>query len=403
MAETLLIVGVVEHRELLIRTALERRLTLVIIDEAHSPMLQLAHIRVPVADLFDASELEAAFGRVLATTTPTGVLTLFDELLVPTAEFADRIACPFLSPQTALLAFNKVEQRAALARASVPIPRWEACTDLPSAVAAAGRIGYPVVLKVADQAGGIGKVRVAGQPDLEAAFGTVLSERLDSTVPLLVEEMVCGQKYSVEGFVSNGSSKLICISRSFSLPGNHPIEMAQAIPYHGPDADGVAEIAFSAAAAMGVDNSFFDIEVMATAAGPKLIEVNARHMGDRMMDLIMHATGVNPYNAILDLAFGLEPTWDRVQWNCAVGMRFVLPETTGIFTGMDGVPEVIGHPDTFDLGMDIRPGAFVGSARHNGDRLAWVAVQAPDWVQAEQSAAEAASRFSPRIVPPPAG
>ena len=330
MTETLLIIGVVEHRELLIRTALERGMTLAIIDDADSPMLQMAHIRVPVADIFNPDELEAAFQRVLAVTTPNGILTLFDELLVPTAEFARRIACPFLSPRTALLAFNKVEQRAALARASVPIPRWEACDDLPSAVAAAGRIGYPVVLKVADQAGGIGKVRVACQADLEAAFGTVLSERLDSAVPLLVEEMVCGQKYSVEGFVYNGSSTLICIAKSFSLPGDHPIEMAQAIPYHGPDADGVAGTAFNAAAAMGVDNSFFDIEVMATAAGPRLIEVNARHMGDRMMDLIMHATGVNPYNTIFDLAFGIEPTWDRVQWDRAVGIRFVLPETTGI-------------------------------------------------------------------------
>jgi biotin carboxylase len=396
VGDTLLIVGIVEGRELALRTALERGLRLVVVDFATSQLAQLAHVRVPVADLFDTAQLSAAVEAALHH-HPNAVLSFYDELLEPAAALAQRLGCRFLDPRTARLAYNKVAQRAALRRAGLGCPRWLDRGDLESVRLAAGEIGYPLILKVADQAGSIGKLRVFDAAGLDSAYAAADLTRIDRSVPMLVEQLVHGEEFSVEGFVVNGRATLICVTRKTTLGGKHPVELTHALPYTGPDADLVADTALRATTALGVDDAMFHTEVTVTAQGPVVIEVNARSAGDKIMDMICQASGCNPYDVALDLALGVTPAW-RPRWRGGVAVHFLVPDRAGVLEGFSGVEEVIGHPDLYDIGFTAPAGSVIpADPGDNSGRLAWVMCTGADWQAADQQARRLVSRLSSTV------
>ncbi|WP_078591865.1 ATP-grasp domain-containing protein [Streptomyces megasporus] len=397
MSGTLLFVGVVENRELAVRTALESGLRLAIIDFATAPMLQLAHIQIPVHDLFDRDELRRAFDRL--PERPDGVLTFYDELMEPTAAFAEKNGCRFMSPRAAHLAINKVAQRQALTEAGLPCPRWRTCDTHDEVVAAAAELGYPVILKTADQAGAIGKVKVAREEELAAAYQAVQATRLDLSVPLLVEEQISGPEYSIEGFVHEGRVTAVCVTEKTTLPGPNPIVIGHALPYRGPDAERITATAIDAALALGVDETAIHVEVFMTARGPVIVEVNARTAGDRLMDMIQRRSGCNPYHVVYDLALGRSPRWNP-EWRGAEAMSWTVPERGGILAGIDGIPEVLEEPSLTGMGFAAGPGTSLPARpEHVGHRLCWVICEGTDWREASDRARATAPRLRPRFAP----
>jgi biotin carboxylase len=373
----------------MIRRALERGMTLAVVDYASSPVLPFAHLQVPVHELFDVPELRAALDRVGKTVQPTAVLTFYDEVILPTAEFAERMGCPFLTPQAALLAYNKVRQREALAEAGLPIPGWQTCDDLAGALAAAEGLGYPVILKVAEQAGGIGKIRINSPAELEHSFDAVDATRICRAIPLLVEQLMVGDEYDIEGFVTHGDPVPMCVSSKIMQSGPCPVVLAHTLPYRGLDARELGIVSAQAVAALGITNSFFDAEIIVTPAGPKIVEVNARAAGDCIMELIELACGVNPYDVLFDVAEGTEPVWEP-HWARATAIRFITARRRGSFRSLEGMSAVLADPHLENICIEARTGAPVRPAEDNGDRLGWVLSTAADW----QAALEQVDRIA---------
>ncbi|MGN9846586.1 ATP-grasp domain-containing protein [Nonomuraea sp. H19] len=397
-SEVVLIVGAVEHRELAVHTALERAYRLVVVDEPGSALLPWAHVAVPVADILDEKCVRAGIEQALRVARPDAVLTFYDELFPLVAEVAADLELPFVGHRTALLNADQSEQRTALAAAGVPIPSWTTCDDLRSVRVAAERLGYPAILKVADQAGA-GKIRVAGPDELVAAYEEVAGLRLREEVPLLIEELMLGQEYSVEAFVQHGRITPVCLTRKLTTGGAYPVELGHALPYQGPDGDAVLELALAAIRAVDADHTLVHTEVFMTAAGPKVVEVNTRSGGDRIMDLVAHSCGVNPYEVMYDLALGQEPRW-RPEWRSAAAIRFVAADRTGRFAGLADVQHALTLPGLLHLGIDQPYGAAVRTPRGGQDRIGWVVAEGESWRQAQERADRIAAGLAPRIDTP---
>lgn len=396
MGDTLLVVGIVEGRELALRTALERGLRLVVIDFAESQLSQLAHVRIPVADLFDPGQLNAAIETAVQY-HPSAVLSFFDELLEPTAQLAQRLGCRFLTPHAALLAYNKVAQRAALRQAGVSCPRWLDCGDLDSVRLAAQEIGYPLILKTADQAGATGKIRVFDAAGLEAAYTAVDLARIDRSVPLLVEQLAQGEELSVEGFVVDSQVTLMCVTRKTATGGMYPVELSHALPYTGPETDLVMDTARQATTALEINNSMMHVELMVTDRGPVVIEVNVRSAGDKIQDMIYQTSGCNPYEITLDLALCVTPVW-RPKWHGGMAIHFLTPDRAGVLEGFQGVEEAIGHPDLYDIGFWASVGSVVPAIpQDNAGRLAWLICTGADWRAADQQAHRLVTGLSSQV------
>src|SRR6185503_10621209 len=119
------------------------------------------------------------------------------------ARVANRLALPHpISPETAALSTSKLRQRERFAEAGVQQPAYEICSGAREATEAAGRIGFPCVIKAPDRQGQRGLTLVRASKDVPDAVRVALDASRSAT--LLVEEHVEGREVTVNAFSSGG-------------------------------------------------------------------------------------------------------------------------------------------------------------------------------------------------------
>jgi biotin carboxylase len=207
---------------------------------------------------------------------------------------------------------DKLLTRQALGTAGVPQPRWALAGGVQDALAAAERIGYPVVLKPRAMAASLGVVRVDGPDELTARFAFAR----DTTVPgawrydtVLVEELLTGPEISVDAAVHRGRIHPLCVARKevgyppyFEEVG-HTVDAADPLLTD----PAVLAVVQDAHTALGYPDGVTHTELKLTPAGPKLVEVNARLGGDLIPYLGLRASGIDPGLAAAAVACGQPP------------------------------------------------------------------------------------------------
>jgi biotin carboxylase len=214
------------------------------------------------------------------------------------ARIAQRSGLPHpLSPQTAVLATNKLRQRERLDEAGVPQPRWWVVAPgdpLPV-------VETPCVVKAPDRQGqkGLTLVRSAAElgPAVEAA-------RLESRGNLaLVEELAPGPEVTVIGFSTGGVFTALAVTdRVVAEPPAFGVALAHVWP--SPAAPEAAAVAEWALAALGITEGPSYVQVRIGADGARVIEVAARLGGGHDAELVERATGVPLNDLAIDAALG---------------------------------------------------------------------------------------------------
>src|SRR5262249_23655739 len=154
-----------------------------------------------MGETIDAAEMVTAARAVAAGQPIHGVLTWDEARILQGAKVAAALGLPGGDPEMVMRCRDKHLTRQALDAAGVPQARSVLVTNLDEALAAAGRIGYPVVLKPRALAASLGVVRVDNPDELLARYDFAH----DTTVPgawrydvvVLVEEYLTGPEISV--------------------------------------------------------------------------------------------------------------------------------------------------------------------------------------------------------------
>lgn len=323
-------------RRYMLESAAAEHSVLLIDDEA--PTWQLPYIvDFERTDLNDPARVIAAAEALARHWTIAGVLTFNEYLLVTTARVAEHLQLPGNTPTAVAAARDKATSRQLFAASEVPSAASTWVHSLAAAASASERVGgYPVVLKPAAHAGSIGVVRVDSITDLPALWD-IASAGAAHQGPegqgILLEEFLDGPEVSVETVTENGVTTAVAVTRK--AVGFEPFFMEQAhlVIAGDPLLDDVAPVAAAALRAVGITHGVSHVEMKLTASGPRLIEVNARLGGDRIGQLVRHATGVDLAAAAADLAIGrtpdLTPTHTR---SAAIGM--IYPPADGTVTGL---------------------------------------------------------------------
>lgn len=294
--------------------------------------------------------------------------------------------------------------REALALAGVPQPASVLCGTVEEALAAAEKVGYPAVLKPRNLAGSMGVIKVHDPVELaeQWAFthGTSHPDAplLDRRV--LVEEYADGYEVSVDAAVHNGAVRPLCLARKkigylpYAEEVGHTVDAADPLL-----ADrAFLDVLIGAHEALGFLDGFTHTEIMMTAGGPKLIEVNARLGGDMIPYLGLRATGVDPGLAAAACAVGREPSMTPDRSRCgAVRFFYVEQEDTELATnGFD--PDAVLPPE-IDLLMPLMGAGAVTSPPPSGTvwgRIAYATAvgETVALCEAALDAAEAALRYT---------
>ena len=217
------------------------------------------------------------------------------------ARLAERAGLPHpISPQTAVLATNKLRQRERLAEAGVPQPRsWRVGgEDDPP------QVDGPVVVKAPDRQGQKGLTLVEARADLAAAIETARGAARGGLA--LVEELVDGPEVTVVGFSGGGTFTALAVTDRDHAPSARIRRRARArLAVRASGAGPAVETAARAVAALGIENGPSYTQLRIGREGPMVIEVAARLGGGHDAELVHAATGVDLNGLAIDAAVGL--------------------------------------------------------------------------------------------------
>lgn len=309
----------------------------------------------------------AEAATVLNKTEPISGVMCWDEgRILATAYVAEALGLRNGDPATIWRLRDKAQTRAALDAAGVPQPRSVPVKTLEDALAAAEQVGYPAILKPRGLGASLGVVKVLDADELTRMFPFTRDTKAPDPVlystdyPVLVEECVEGEEISIDSVVQDGKLTPLFIGRK--VVGYPPY--AEEIGHYvdGTDpllVDGaLVGILQDTHAALGFQDGFTHSEVMLTAAGPKIIEVNGRLGGDMIPYLGMLATGIDPGLAAANAACGrkvdVTPTRQRVG-----GVRFFYVDDDDTTIGSIAFDDS-ALPATIDRAAAVaQPGAVV--------------------------------------------
>jgi biotin carboxylase len=265
-----------------------------------------------LADL-DTADAVAAVRRLAQAEPVAGVMSWDESKVLQTAWAAREVGLPGGDPEAVLRCRDKFQTRQALDAAGVPQPAFALVGDVDEALAAADKIGYPVVLKPRAASASFGVVRVSDPAALSSAFGytrgTTVPHMPRYDLEVLVEEYLVEPEISVDAAVFRGRVMPAFLAhKELGFPPYFE-ETGHWVSHHDPllaDPD-LTDALDRAHAALGLTDGWTHTEFKLTDAGPKLIEVNARLGGDLIPYVGMRASGIDPGLAAAAVACGHEP------------------------------------------------------------------------------------------------
>jgi biotin carboxylase len=271
--------------------------------------------------------------RELAQRLPIDGVVCFDEARIEaTAELATALGLPTSGIEAITRCRDKWQTRQALAAAGVGQAESVPVRSLDEARRAAGRIGYPVVLKPRAMAASFGVIRVDSDEQLAASY----RHARDVTLPeanvsfedgVLVEEYLDGPEISVDCACFEGRVVPVTLARkqtgfapAFEETG-HVVDASDPLLV---DAE-LRDILTRAHRAVGFHTGTTHVELRLTRRGIKLVEINARLGGDLIPYLGQLASGTDLSLAAAAIACGRTPDLSRPLDRVAA-IRFYYPE-----------------------------------------------------------------------------
>jgi biotin carboxylase len=198
---------------------------------------------------------------------------------------AAELGLPHSSPQAVAATRDKAAMRRLFASAGVPQPAFRVVTTADNIAAAAGELGFPVVIKPVSLSASQGVIRVdhPGAVDEVAQRVRLIaaaSGRADAT--LLLEEFVPGPEVALEALVADGKLiPLAILDKPDPLDGPYFEETMFITPSRHPTTvqGEIAAAAAAAVAALGLAEGPVHAEVRLGPAGVRILEVAARPIG----------------------------------------------------------------------------------------------------------------------------
>ncbi|MEG3626572.1 ATP-grasp domain-containing protein [Streptomyces poriticola] len=275
--------------------------------------------------------LVEAARQVAAEHEVAGVFCYDEGLVTPAAQVAQALGLPGNAPEAVIACRDKHATRSALERAGVAQPASIGVRSPAEAREAAGKLGFPVVLKPRGLAGGMGVCRADGPDEVAGAYRAASAASYPGVpvfeVPVLVEEYVGGPEISVDAVFFEGEGVPLAVARK-------QVGLAPFFEETGHEVDGadpllsdpqLIEALRASHAALGFHTGVSHTEFRLTADGPRLMEVNARLGGDMIPYLGELATGVDVAMAAADAAAGRRPSTTPSRHRAAA-ITFLYPE-----------------------------------------------------------------------------
>ncbi|HEX4728595.1 MAG TPA: ATP-grasp domain-containing protein [Jatrophihabitans sp.] len=330
-----------------------------------------------------------------------GVTSSSEYFIATACELARDLGLPHPDPEAIRGCRDKAGQRAVTQAAGVPGPRFAKVSTADQAVAAARRLGLPVVVKPVSGSGSVGVRLCADLAELRSAalalLGATPSAILEQSA-VLVEQYLAGPEYSVETF----DRQLVGITAKQLGPEPHFIETGHDFPASltAEQDQAIRDVTVRALTALGLGWGPAHVELRLTRGGPYLVEVNPRLAGGMIPALVRQATGIDLIALTVARTAG-RPIRIRPERARYASIRFLVGTRDGRLGGSADTTAAAGCPGVVAAELLDRPGEPFVQRHCFHDRLGYVIGTGDDAVAAASSAAAGLSRLG--LVVEPAG
>ena len=319
------------------------------------------------------------------------VLCLLDIRLREAAHLARRLGLRYLNPASAALLRDKHAVRQRLQQAGLAQPPYCEANSTQALKQAVASLGLPVLIKPADGYGSQNIVVLRTEADLEpwiSPLECLLPSNADyglgvrANDHLLVERYMEGQFIGVDTMTVDRQHRMIGVNEKLMFaPPSFAIRGGCFIPGTlGYEA--VRDYVFQALDAVGFDWGAAHVEVMLTAAGPRIVEINGRLVGAKIPRLMGFALGHSVHQDLIDLHLGQLASHAMPPGHAQVAV------TRWVSAAQVGILQKLELPDWQDArvrSVDVvkQPGAHIHPPFENADRLACVMTCAATQAEAE--------------------
>ncbi|HDS1758847.1 ATP-grasp domain-containing protein [Pseudomonas sp. M5] len=232
---------------------------------------------------------------------PAAVVPVNDFVLEAGAAIARHYSLPFLSNKVILNCRDKLVMKQAFSAAGLNVAETLAVDAQVSDFRFAP--GQRVIFKPSVFGGSGGVCLVRDQEELHQAMADAkqLLERygdalyFDPTRIHLEAFLDSDQEVSVEVFCTSRGCNAVAVTQKQLSARPHFAEMGHLVPYAGSDDAVLRNTAEQACQALGLDMGVAHVEIKVVDGKPYLIEIGARPAGDKIIDLVYRALGVDLY------------------------------------------------------------------------------------------------------------
>lgn len=328
--------------------------------------------------LDDAAPLSAWIGvaTVLHASAPFDAVVAFNENTYEIASaISDRLAvrCT-IDLELFERALDKSLTRRLLDERDIPSCRHAFAGGRADVVAAVHHVGFPCIVKPFNGEASRGVSRIVSEADIETALARLGTVEIESGV--MIEEFLVGEEFSVEAISVGGEHRVIAITSKFKNNLNF-VERGHVVPAPLADdaRDAITRYVVCVLNALGFHDCPSHTELILTADGPRLIETHNRIGGDRIMDLVHHATGVDLYDLVAIQSIGedikpLLPSEIPSRQCAAVWYADPSVPATHCLSEVRHVDAVRARPHIRTLDLLRKPGSRGVMVEHSFDRSA---------------------------------
>ncbi|MBI5630490.1 MAG: ATP-grasp domain-containing protein [Elusimicrobia bacterium] len=359
----------------------------------------------------EASDQQQAFAKVedyLKDGKVDGALTFSENAVPLCAALCERFGWAGHPLKAALNARSKILTRKALEAAGLSrySPAWAEVKSVRDLERESKRIGFPLVLKPAWGEQSQFVVRLDNISEVKNAFEYIKANMTPIFDPIysqgteiVAEGFLDGAEIDVDLLVQDGEIRFHAFTDNFPTKEPFFVETGDAMPsrHESSDLAKVLSMAREILPALGLKNGALHLEAKMDAAGPRLIEVNARMGGDYLYDWIKTVWEVDLIEEATRIAAGL-PCAPRTPPEAKAHLvgKYLIPAHSGVICGL-------ARPDNFDpqkirdLTLLKELGDAVLVPPEGFETVGWIVGRGNTYAEAEENLDEALRTISVNI------
>jgi len=366
--KTILIIGAGLLQVPAIKTANSMGLTTVVTDyNKEAPGMKIADFPVVVStrDIEGTVRVVKEFnnGRKI-----DGAITVGTDASMTVSAVANALGLPGIKYENAIAASNKIKMRERFREHNVAIPDFYKCWSFEDLKKASSLLGYPFVLKPADNMGARGVMKVESEANLENAF--LNAKNGSPSGELIAEEYMDGPELSIDALIYDGEIFITGVADRIIEREPYFIETGHVLPSALPEEElnEGFEVFKKGIRALGIDIGAAKGDIKITKNGAKVGEIAARLSGGFMSAYTFpYATGINVIRNALDIALGYPPSSLVPTKKCFSIEQAIIP-APGIVKEIIGVEEALAIEGVKNIFFHVKEGDEVVIPKSNVEK-----------------------------------